>query len=61
MRTGSKPVVDGAEGLGALRTAVRINQAMPNLDDDYDIDYDTDHDTDNDADHDADHDQEFEA
>jgi predicted dehydrogenase len=32
VRTGSKPVVDGAKGLGALRTAVRINQAMPDLD-----------------------------
>ncbi|MBW2725580.1 MAG: Gfo/Idh/MocA family oxidoreductase [Deltaproteobacteria bacterium] len=65
VRTGSKPVVDGAEGLGALRTAVRINQAMPDLDDDYDIDYDTDHDTDHGTDQDtdqhADHDQEFEA
>jgi len=31
VRTGSKPVVDGAEGLGALRTAVRINRAMPDF------------------------------
>jgi predicted dehydrogenase len=31
VRTGGKPVVDGVEGLGALRTAVRINQAMPDL------------------------------
>ncbi|MDP6981031.1 MAG: Gfo/Idh/MocA family oxidoreductase [Myxococcota bacterium] len=33
VRTGSKPVVDGAEGLGALRTAVRVNEAMPPLED----------------------------
>jgi len=35
VRTGSKPVVDGAEGLGALRTAVRVNLAMPPLADDF--------------------------
>lgn len=29
VRTGSKPAVDGAEGLCALRTAVRIIEAMP--------------------------------
>jgi len=33
IRTGTKPVVDGAEGLGALRTAVRVNEAMPPLED----------------------------
>lgn len=31
VRMGTKPVVDGAEGLGALRTAVRVNEAMPPL------------------------------
>ncbi len=35
VRTGSKPVVDGAEGLGALRTAVRVNEAMPPVEDDF--------------------------
>ncbi len=33
--TGSKPAVAGAEGLGALRTAVRINDAMPDFEDDF--------------------------
>jgi predicted dehydrogenase len=36
VRTGSKPVVDGAEGLGALRTAVRVNESMPDLDHEFD-------------------------
>lgn len=36
VRTGSKPVVDGVEGLGALRTAVRVNEAMPDLGHEFD-------------------------
>lgn len=36
VRTGSKPVVDGVEGLGALRTAVRVNESMPDLGHEFD-------------------------
>ena len=35
VRTRSKPAVDGADGLGALRTAVRINDAMPDFESEF--------------------------
>jgi len=38
VRTGSKPAVDGVEGLAALRTAIRVLDGMPTQGVDFDFD-----------------------